>query len=214
MKIPIGIVDDHQLFLRSLGLMLSSFDNYVVTVEALNGKDLQPKLANAKILPQIILLDVNMPLMDGVETATWLKKNYPEIKLVALSVNDTEKDIIGMIRAGCCAYLLKEIHPDELERALNEINSKGFYHSDASNINYRKLLMFEEKDKNLQLSVKEKQFIQLVCHALSNKEIAEAMETAERTIEGYCASVFTKLDVHSRVGLVIEAIKRGLVKIS
>lgn len=213
MKIPVGIVDDHQLFLSSLGLMLSGFDNYTVTVEALSGIELQQKMQAAEILPQIILLDVNMPVMDGIETAKWLHAHYPDIKLVALSVNDTEKAIIGMIRAGCCAYLLKDIHPDELEKALNEISLKGFYTADTSNINYRRLLMYEDKDKNLHLTEKEKQFLQLVCQAMSNKEIADAMSASDRTIDGYCTSVFTKLGVRSRVGLVIEAIKRELVKI-
>ena len=125
MKITVGIVDDHQLFLKSLGLMLSGFDNYTVTIEALNGKELQQKMQAAEILPQIILLDVNMPVMDGVETASWLHTHYPDIKLVALSVNDTDKAIISMIRAGCCAYLLKDIHPNELEKALDEINKIG-----------------------------------------------------------------------------------------
>jgi len=131
MKITVGIVDDHQLFLKSLGLMLSGFDNYTVTIEALSGKELQQKMQVTEILPQIILLDVNMPVMDGVETASWLHTHYPDIKLVALSVNDTDKAIISMIRAGCCAYLLKDIHPNELEKALDEINIKGYYNADA-----------------------------------------------------------------------------------
>lgn len=213
MKIPVGIVDDHQLFLKSLGLMLSGFPNYTVSVEALNGKELQQKMISAKILPKIMLIDVNMPVMNGIETAVWLRKNYPDIKLVALSVNDTEKAIIGMIRAGCCAYLLKDIHPTELEKALDEVNSKGYYNADASNLNYRRLLMYQDKNDSVHLTEKEKQFLQLVCQAMSNKQIAEAMGAAERTIDGYCSNLFTKLGVHSRVGLVIEAIKRELIKL-
>ena len=213
MKTPVGIVDDHQLFLRSLGLMLSGFEDYTVSIEALNGKDLQQKMKTADILPQIILLDVNMPVMGGIETATWLRINYPDIKTVALSVNDTDKAIIGMIRAGCCAYLLKDIHPNELEKALDEINTKGFYNADASNINYRRFIMYEDKNDPRYITDKEKQFLQLVCQAMSNKQIAEAMSVADRTVDGYCSSLFMKLGVHSRVGLVIEAIKRELVKL-
>ena len=213
MKIPVGIVDDHQLFLKSLGLMLSGFDNYTVTIEALSGKELQQNMQVTEILPQIILLDVNMPVMDGVETASWLHTHYPDIKLVALSVNDTDKAIISMIRAGCCAYLLKDIHPNELEKALDEINSKGYYNADAGNINYRRLLMYEDKNDPLYITDKEKQFLQLVCKAMSNKQIADAMSVAERTVDGYCSSLFTKLGVHSRVGLVLEALKRDLVKL-
>jgi DNA-binding NarL/FixJ family response regulator len=213
MKIPVGIVDDHQLFLKSLGLMLSGFENYIVTVEALNGKELQQKIQATEVLPEIILVDVNMPLMDGVETASWLRANYPAIKTVALSVNDTDKSIISMIRAGCCAYLLKDIHPTELEKALNEINVKGYYNADASNINYRRLIMYEDRNDPRYITDKEKQFLQLACQAMTNKQIAEAMCVSERTADGYCTSLFAKLGVRSRVGLVIEAIKRELVKL-
>ena len=213
MKIPVGIVDDHQLFLKSLALMLSGFENFTVTLEALNGKDLQQKIKGTEILPDIILLDVNMPVMDGVETAAWIRANYPAIKTVALSVNDTDKAIISMIRAGCCAYLLKDIHPTELEKALNEIYQKGYYNADASNINYRRLIMYEDKNDPRYITEKEKQFLQLACQAMSNKQIAEAMSVSERTADGYCTSLFSKLGVHSRVGLVIEALKRELVKL-
>ncbi|HUS01449.1 MAG TPA: response regulator transcription factor [Chitinophagaceae bacterium] len=213
MKIPVGIVDDHQLFLKSLGLMLSGFDNYTVTVEALNGKDLQQKIQAADKLPEIILLDVNMPVMGGIETAVWLCKNYPDIKIVALSMNDNDNDIIGMIRAGCCAYLLKDIHPTELEKALGEINAKGYYNADAGNINYRRLLMFEDKNDPLYISDKERQFLKFACHEMSYKQIADAMNVSERTVDGYRESLFVKLGVHSRIGLILEAIKRELVKL-
>ncbi|MDB5199998.1 MAG: DNA-binding response regulator [Chitinophagaceae bacterium] len=213
MKIPVGIIDDHQLFLKSLGLMLSSFDNYAVVIEAVNGKELQQKLQTTEILPQIILLDVNMPVMSGVETATWLRVNYPGIKVVALSVNDTDKAIISMIRAGCCAYLLKDIHPNELEKALDEINLKGFYNADAGNINYRRLLMYEDKNDPQYITEKEKQFLQFACLEMNYKQIADAMSVAERTVDGYRESLFTKLGVHSRIGLILEALKRDLVKL-
>lgn len=213
MKIPVGIVDDHQLFLKSLGLMLSGFDNYTAVIEALNGKELQQKMQVAEILPEIILLDVNMPVMDGIQTASWLRTNYPTIKLVALSMNDTDKDIIGMIRAGCCAYLLKDIHPTELEKALDEINTKGFYNADAGNINYRRLLMYEDRNDPLFITDKEKQFLQFVCTEMSYKQIADIMSVAERTVDGYRDSLFIKLGVHSRTGLILEAIKREFVKL-
>jgi DNA-binding NarL/FixJ family response regulator len=138
MKTTIGIIDDHVLFAKSLGLMLDSFNNYEVTIEALNGKDLQEKIAQGKKIPSIMLIDVNMPVMNGMETARWLNNHYPQMKLVALSMNDDEKVIIDMIRAGCCAYMLKETHPDELEKALHEIHTKGYYNADASNIQSRR----------------------------------------------------------------------------
>ena len=209
MKISIGVVDDHQLFLKSLSLMLKSFKVYDVVVEALNGRDLQDKLQQSKVVPSIMLIDVNMPEMNGMETAKWMTANYPETKLVALSMNDTDTIIIDMIKAGCCAYLLKETHPDELEKALNEIHTKGYYNADASNINFRRLLQ-SEKDA-VTLNEKEKQFLQLACSDLTYREIAALMFLSERTIDGYREALFRKLKVESRVGLAMEAIRKGLV---
>ena len=209
MTISIGIVDDHQLFLKSLGLMLKSFKVYDVVVEALNGKELQDKMLTCKKIPEIMLIDVNMPIMNGIETAKWLNKNYPNMKLVALSMNDNDTVIIDMIKAGCCAYLLKETHPDELEKALHEIHIKGFYNGDVSNINFRRLLLAE--NEAIQITEKEKQFLQHACSDLTYKQIAVLMFLSERTIDGYREILFGKFKVHSRVGLAMEAIRRGLV---
>ena len=213
MKVLIGIVDDHQLFLKSLSLMLGSFQNFTVAVEALNGKDLQEKLKSLKALPEIILLDVNMPVMDGLATAQWLNNNHPEIKVIALSMNDNDKTIIDMLKAGCSAYLLKDTHPDELEKAMNEVNTKGYYNGDASNINFRRLLMAEKSAGLLNITEKEKQFLQLACSDLTYKSIAHKMGLSERTIDGYRESLFQKLNVGSRVGLALEAIRKELVKL-
>lgn len=213
MSVSICIVDDHQLFLKSLSLMLGSFENFTVVVEALNGKDLQEKLKNLKVFPEIILLDVNMPVMDGLATATWLNTNHPGIKVIALSMNDNDKTIINMLKAGCSAYLLKDTHPDELEKALNEVNMKGYYNGDASNINFRRLLLAEKSPEIAKISEKEKQFLQLACSDLTYKAIAHQMGLSERTIDGYRESLFQKLNVGSRVGLALEAIRQDLVKL-
>jgi len=211
MKISIGIVDDHQLFLKSLSLMLQSFNNYDVVIEAANGKDLQEKMNDKTRVPEIMLIDVNMPVMDGIATASWINQNFRSVKLVALSQNDGDKTIIGMIKAGCCAYLLKDTHPNELEKALNEIHTKGFYNADVSNINYRRLLQFEKDTLNI--TDKEKIFLQYACSDLTYKQIAMQMNLSERTIDGYRESLFHKLKVQSRVGLALEAIRRELVSL-
>lgn len=213
MKINIGLVDDHQLFLKSLGLMLDSFGNYKVVVEATNGKELQDKMKQITEMPDIMLIDVSMPVMNGIETAEWLTKNYPAIKLVALSMNDNDNSIIAMIKAGCCAYLLKETHPNELEKALEEINNKGYYNGDSSNINFRRLLITENKNKQLNLTEKEKIFLVHACSDLTYKQIAVLMQVSERTVDGYREKLFQKFNVQSRVGLALEALKNGVVQL-
>src|SRR6186713_2561332 len=185
MKITLGLVDDHQLFLKSLSLLISSLEDFSILVEAMNGKDLIEKLEAKKIEPDIILLDVNMPVMDGKQTAEYLTQKFPAIKLVALSMKDDDATIISMIKAGCCSYLLKDIHPDDLDKALHEIYSKGYYNADAANINYRRLLQHQEKQNELHLSDKEKEFLQLACSDATYKQIASTMNVSERTVDGY-----------------------------
>lgn len=211
MKISIGIVDDHQLFLKSLGLLLSGVENFCIIVEALNGKDLQEKMKFMKSMPDIMLIDVEMAVMNGLETSKWLTEKHPLIKLVALSMNDTDKKIIGMIKAGCCAYLLKDTHPNELEKAINEIAKNGYYNADVSNINYRRLIQ-AEKDE-IHLSEKEKEFLQFACSDLTYKQIAGKMHQSERTIDGHREKLFQKFKVQSRVGLALEAIRKEFVKL-
>lgn len=211
--IKIGIADDHQLFLKSLSLMLQSFGNYTVVVEALNGKDLQKKMLQKNIVPDIMLLDVNMPQMDGYETALWLNKTYPKVKLVALSMNNNEDAIIKMIKSGCCSYLMKDTHPDELEIALNTIIEKGYYNSDSTNIDFRKLIQPEYDREELPINENEKEFLKLACSDMRYKEIAQAMGLSERTIDGYRESLFLKFKVKSRVGLCLEAIRKKVISL-
>ncbi len=161
--------------------------------------------------PEIILIDVNMPVMDGVAVASWLSKEFPLIKPAALSQNDSDKAIISMIKAGCCAYFLKDTHPEELNKALDEIYNKGYYNAEVSNINFRRLLQFE-KDA-LSISEKEKIFLQYSCSDMTYKQIAAQMNLSERTIDGYRESLFQKLNVQSRVGMALEAIRKELVKL-
>ena len=212
-QITIGIVDDHQLFSRSLGLMLESFNRYRVLVDAKNGRDLQQKMSALTAAPEMMLIDVNMPVMDGIATAAWLQQQYPAVKMVALSMNDDDKTIIGMIKAGCCAYLLKDTHPDELEKALDEIYQKGSYNADAVNVNYRRLLLAQQEQEQLVLTQREKDFLKLACSDLTYKQIAAEMFLAERTIDGYRETLFKKFNVQSRVGLALEAIRKGFVEL-
>lgn len=213
MKIKVGLVDDHQLFLKSLHLMLDSFKVYEVVVEALHGEALKQKLKTGSSIPDIMLVDVNMPVMDGIATCKWLSETYPAMKLIALSMNDTDTAIIEMMKAGCCAYLLKDTHPNELEKALQEVTEKGYYNADASNINFRRLLLKSNEQPTLVLTEKEKLFLTYACSELTYKQIAAEMNLSERTIDGYREALFQKFHVQSRVGLCLEALRKGFAKL-
>lgn len=209
--INIGLVDDHQLFSKSLSLLLSTFENFEVVIDAMNGKDLQKKMKSVSTVPNILLIDVSMPVMDGPQTAEWLHLAYPNMRLVALSMNDDEETIIKMLKAGCCAYLFKDIHPNELEHALEEVHRVGYYNPA---INFQKLMENKVDPLALFLSEKETEFLKLACSELTYKEVARKMKVSERSIDGYREALFEKLNVQSRTGMALEAIRRGLVKLS
>lgn len=213
MKVTVGIADDQQLFLKSLSALVNTFNRFTTVVDAVNGEVLLAKLQHINPRPSIILLDVNMPVMDGVKTAQEISFKYPDIKLVALSMKDDDTTIISMLKAGCCAYLLKDIHPDELEKALDEISIKGFYNADSVNINYRRLILHGEKKDSAKITEREMAFLKLACSELTYKQIASEMNLAERTIDGYRESLFEKMKVQSRVGMAMEAIRRGYVNV-
>jgi DNA-binding NarL/FixJ family response regulator len=212
MKINIGIVDDHQLFLKSLSVLIESFPTFKIVLDALNGEALLNKLATAETLPDILLLDVNMPVMDGANTATIISSKYPQIKMIALSMKDDDVSVIKMIKAGCCAYLLKDIHPDELEKALNEVYTKGYYNADISNINYRRLIL-KTNEQEIVFTERERTFLKLACSDFTYKQIAMQMHLSERTIDGYREALFQKMNVQSRTGMALEALRRNLVSL-
>jgi DNA-binding NarL/FixJ family response regulator len=213
MKVPIGIADDHQLFLKSLSLLIDTFASFAVHLDALNGEILLKKLSTVSEHPEIILLDVNMPVLDGPRTASVISEKFPHIKLVALSMKEDDTSVIKMIRAGCCAYLLKDMHPADLEKALTEVHTTGYYNADVSNIRYRRLLKNQHEDEKLQLTAKELLFLKLSSSDLTYRQIADKMQLAERTIDGYRENLFMKLNVQSRVGMVLEALRRNLVSL-
>ena len=213
-NIQVAIADDHSLLRSALAKLINTFDGYTVVMEADNGKDLTEKLVKS-VLPDIVLLDINMPEMDGFETTQWLRKKYPHIKVLTLSMLSDEKTIIKIFRLGAKGYLLKNADPRELKEALDAVMNKNVYLSEYVS---GKLLsgLHNEPDEDVKLAVlneKEREFLRWTCSELSYKEIAEKMFLSYRTIDDYRQSLFTKLKVHSRVGLVMYAIKNKIVEV-
>ncbi|MDB5122363.1 MAG: two component transcriptional regulator, LuxR family [Mucilaginibacter sp.] len=209
MKISIGVADDQQLFLRSLSSLISSFPECEVVTEALNGQELLKNLAALEVLPDIILIDVQMPVMDGPAAVKEITAKYPDIATIALSMKEDDHSVLGMLRAGCSAYLLKDVHPRELKEAITEVKAHGYYNGDVLARNRRRLLRGEADE--IKLTDREKHFLKLACSDYTYKEIAAKMYLSEKTIDGYRDSLFQKLNVRSRTGMALEAIKRNLV---
>lgn len=213
--IQVAIVDDHQLVAKAISGLIQKLENYDVMYEVESGKELMRHF-KLKMVPDIVLLDINMPDMDGYETALWLKNNYPEVKVLALSMYDKEEAIVGMLRNGARGYLLKGCRPAELKEALDAIDKRGFYYTEyvtdrlIKNLNPEKILNPVEQ---LRLNGREVQFIEFACSEFTYNEIADKMCVSPRTVDGYREQVFQKMGVKTRVGVVMEAIKLGLVKL-
>jgi DNA-binding NarL/FixJ family response regulator len=188
-------------------------------LEADNGKQLIEKL-NAKDLPDIILLDISMQEMDGYETAGWLKQHYPAIKVMVLSMFDNENAIIRMMRLGVKGYVLKDIRKKDLKEALDSIHTKGYYYSDlvTGKLIHTINKIDEEKEGNsikglMNLTEREIEFLKLACTELTYREVADKMCLSVHTIDGYRDALFEKLNVKSRVGLVLYGIRNRVVDI-
>ena len=213
----VALVDDHVLLRNGLASLIRSFGDYTVILESDNGKKFIEEL-KPPFIPDIVLLDINMPEIDGYETSLWLKSNFPKIRVLALSMYDNENAVIRMLKNGACGYVLKDIDPRELKLALDSIWDKGFYYSDLIT---GKLIHTinnlddpQQKIKNLtSLNEKEIEFLKLVCSEMTYKEIAEAMFLSPRTIDGYRDNLFERLNVKTRIGLAMYAIRNGVVSI-
>jgi two-component system, NarL family, invasion response regulator UvrY len=213
-KIQVAIADDHSLLRSALARLVNSFDGYTVLLEADNGKDLRNKIMK-HLVPDVVLLDVNMPEMDGFETTQWLRKNYPFIKILALSMLSDEKTIIKIFRLGATGYLLKNTDADELKKALDAVINKNVYLSEYVSAKLVSGLHTdtEENIKPTLLNEREKEFLRWACTELTYKDIAEKMNLSARTVDDYRQTLFTRLKVHSRVGLVMHAIRNGIVEV-
>ncbi len=209
-KIAIAIVDDHTLFRSGLASLMEEFDEINVVFEATNGIDFQEKLKKHGAI-SVVLMDINMPIMDGYATAKWIKANSPEINIIALSMFEDEKAIIEMLKAGAGGYLLKESKPSELLLAIKTIKEKGFYINDL--VSGRLLTSLKTDSAKPNFSEKELQFLQLCSTELTYKEIAAQMNISPRTVDNYRESLFAKLNIKSRTGLVVYGIKSGLIKL-
>lgn len=212
-KIKVIVADDHVLLRNALSRLVNSLEGYEVLAEADNGKDLKQKI-NQHLVPDIVLLDVNMPEMDGFETTQWLHKNYPHISVLVLSMLSDEKTIIRMFRLGAKGYLLKNTDPDELKKALDTIVEKNVYVSDyVSGKLVSGLNKYADLDeKPVLLNEREREFLRLTCTELAYKDIAAKMNVSPRTVDDYRQSLFNRLKVHSRVGLVLYAIRNGIAE--
>ncbi|CAN5775223.1 response regulator transcription factor [soil metagenome] len=210
----IVITDDHVLIAEALTDIIENFKQYTVLYTAANGKILMERFKQPKNIPDIVLLDINMPEMDGFETAKWLTQKNSEVLILALSMQDDEQTLIKMIKCGAKGYLLKNIHREELEKALDMLVTKGHYYPDwATNKILHNLKDDNDSSPFIKLHDKEIEFLNYSATELTCKEIGEKMFRGARAVESYRNALFEKFNVNTRVGLVVHAIKNGIIKV-
>ena len=212
--IKVALADDHILLRNALAQLVDSFGNCKTIHQSGNGKELIDHIT-AGHLPDVVLLDLNMPDMDGFETAAWLQKNAPQVRILMLTMYDSELSLIRLLKAGVNGFLKKDIHPSELKFAIQSVIISGYYYSNHST--GRLINLFRNNpdgSMGLQkaiLSEQEIQFLKLACSDLTYKEIAQKMGLNPRSVDTLRDHLFVKLDVKSRVGLAMVAIKQGVV---
>jgi DNA-binding NarL/FixJ family response regulator len=213
----IAIVDDHIMFRKGLAALVNLFPGYRVLWDAGDGAECIRQL-EAGGIPDILLMDIAMPGMDGYAVTAWVRDHLPGIRVLALSTMDGETAIIRMIRSGARGYVLKDANPDELKKAFDDLLGLGYYYNDLVS---RKIIqsvhLFAEDERSIEvgdrLSDRETLFLQLICSERTYADIAREMFVSERTVDGYRDGLFRKLHIGSRVGLVLYAIRNGIVKV-
>jgi len=209
-KYSVVIVDDHTLLSQAIAAMVNTFSKFKVLYTCKNGQELIDKFSSsAEFIPDVVLMDINMPIMNGIETTEWISKNHQGVHVMALSVEDEDATILKMLKVGAIGYLLKDTEKVILEKALVEISENGFYHTK----NVTNLLMKSLSGNGVpKIHLKEREitFMRHACSELTYKEIAEIMCLSPKTIDGYRDVLFTKLNVKNRVGLVMYAIKNKI----
>lgn len=212
--IKVALADDHVLLRNALAQLINGFEGCKVVHEANNGKELIEQLQRGN-LPDVVLLDLNMPEMDGFATTAWLQQYQPSVHILMLTMYDSDLTMIRLLKNGVKGFLKKDIHPSELKFALQSVVQSGYYYS--NNATGKLFNLFRKNneggtglDKAL-LTEQELDFLRLACSDLTYKEIALQMKLNPRSVDTLRDQLFTKLDVKSRVGLAMVALRNGVV---
>jgi DNA-binding NarL/FixJ family response regulator len=210
--VKIALADDHTLFRSALASVINKTGNFSIVIEACNGNELIAKIEEG-IIPDIVLLDLNMPELDGHDTARWLHNHHPDVHVIMLTMYKTDQMMIRLLQAGVRGFLTKDTEISELRSALNNVIRSGYHHT--NNTTGRLINLFRKSQEHAtlmksMLSDMEYRFLRLVCTDLTYKEIAKEMHLNIRAVDNIRDTLFGKLEVKSRVGLVMYSIRHGI----
>jgi two-component system invasion response regulator UvrY len=207
-KIKIALAEEYPIFRQGLRSTINSFEECIVVVEAEDGQQLLDYFTNADELPDICIFDISLPVINGYEALKDIKRRWPQLKVLILSMTDSELSIIRMIKIGANGILMKECNPTELHKALLSIHNEGIYYKEAHD---RTQLDKAKNSIALQLSYSEMEFMSLCCTDMNYKAIADAMRVSTRTVDSYRNTLYKKLKVNSRIGIVLFALNIGML---
>ncbi|MFG4004474.1 response regulator [Flavobacterium aquidurense] len=212
--IKIALVDDEVLFRKGISFLLQREDNIDIIFEASNGEELLSNLEDSIFKPDIIVMDLKMPVLNGVEATKIIRKLYPEIKIIALTSYDTKSFIANMIQVGAVAYLIKNTTPKDLIHTINQVAKKGFYYNESVLKTVQETIVSTKNSKgNLEtsfLSPREIEILQLICQQKTTTEIAEHLYLSPRTVEGHRNNLLLKTESRNIAGLVVYAIQNEI----
>ena len=215
-SVRLAIADDHQIFRQGLLACLRECDEIEVLIEAVNGLDLLDKMQSTPV--DVVLMDIKMPQMDGMKATEALRQKYTDTQVLALSMFDDDQYILNMMRAGAAGYLLKNASPDEIIEAVTTVQSKGYYFNDRVSVALIKKLVHPEAlpehlTEEIDLNERETEVLTLICQEYTSAEIADKLCLSTRTVEGYRTRLFEKIGAKNTVGLVMYAIRHGLIRV-
>ena len=213
-KINVCIVDDHNLFRKAMINLIKVFPRVSEVTEAANGRDFIEQ--GKEKWPDVVLLDLEKPRMNGVETVEYLVPNAPDVKIIILTQHDSERYMLHMLELGVHSFLLKNTNPDELERAIYAVVDKDFYQNDLLASVIRKSLQSKLRSGRPQvdmaLSEREREIVLLICEELTHQEIGKKLSLSEFTVRNHHRNILTKLGLKKTIGLVRYAYEHGLIE--
>jgi two-component system, NarL family, response regulator DegU len=214
-RLKIFIADDHTLFRKAMVNLIKGFDSVEEVKDAENGKELLTLIKYQQ--PDIAIVDLQMPVMDGTETCEAILSRNPEVKIIVLTMHDSDKYILHMMEMGVHAFLLKNTEPEELERAIDSVIEKDFYHNDLVSAVLRKNMREKKQGhrpsfNTIELSEREKEIVMLVCQEMTIKEIGQKLSLSEHTVRNHRSNIMDKVGVNNMVGLVKYAYDIGLMR--
>jgi DNA-binding NarL/FixJ family response regulator len=213
-KIKIAIADDYKIYRDGLKVGLNADENMEVMFEADNGEDLLKGLETS--MPDVIIMDLKMPIMDGMEATKLVRKKYPAVKVLVVSMYEDDKFIIHLMENGANGYLLKNAEPDEIRRSIYAVHENGYYFNDLVNKALLKKLVLKNNlkpsfNQNVELTERELEVLKLICEEKTAGEIAKEIFLSPRSVEGIRQRLIEKVGVRNSAGLVMFAVKSGIV---